>query len=297
MANGDLRAYTDPEKMGYIKKNLVVDGWRREWYEYVPASVKAMGPNAAVPLVVAMHGRSGVGREYVGRSGWDKVAEDRGFIVVYPSSSVTLINKTAVPNTVWNINKDPKGVDDVKYIRMMIENIKTNHKIDSGRIYSSGQSMGGMMSYANLLFLSDVFTAVGCTSGFIPDGPEFYKHPDINTRFEVPYWVMMGDKDAYLGGESSPLRNKMVKAQIEYLINRYGTTALDQAGTYKSGPYNHRVWYNKTGVPMIRYTVIDNMPHATLPETCLIMWDDFLRKFYRDSDGKIVYEKGKINKY
>jgi hypothetical protein len=108
---------------------------------------------------------------------------------------------------------------------------------------------------------------------------------------------MMGDKDAYLEGESSPLRNKMVKAQIEYLINRYGTTALDQAGTYKSGPYNHRVWYNKTGVPMIRYTVIDNMPHATLPETCLIMWDDFLSKFYRDSDGKIVYEKGKINKY
>lgn len=44
-------------------------------------------------------------------------------------------------------------------------------------------------------------------------------------------------------------------------------------------------------------TVIDNMPHATLPETCLIMWDDFLSKFYRDSDGKIVYEKGKINKY
>jgi hypothetical protein len=137
IANGDLRAYIDPEKMGYVKKHVTVDGYRREWYEYVPKSVKA-APDRIVPLVVAMHRRSGVNRELVGRSGWSQVAEDRDFIVVFPTSNVRLINETAVPNTVWNITKDPNGVDDVKFIRMMIEDIKANHNIDDSRAYSSG---------------------------------------------------------------------------------------------------------------------------------------------------------------
>ena len=93
------------------------------------------------------------------------------------------------------------------------------------------------------------------------------------------------------------MRNEDVKRQIEYLIGRYKTTALDKATTYKDGPYNHRIWHNKDGVPMIRFTMVDNLIHASLPYQSFMIYDEFLSRFYRDSSGKVIYEQGQINKY
>ena len=293
IANGDLRTYVEPEQLGVVRKTMEVDGYTREWYEYVPASIKA-NPDKPVPLVVAMHGRSGSGQEFVGRSGWITVAEERNFIVVFPTSGISKIHDKGVPTTVWNTANDNNSMlDDHKYLRLLVENIKKNHAIDSGRVYASGQSMGSMMSYNISLYLPDIFTATGSTSGMIlPEVGIKYNDPNIVTSYNIPYMVMIGDNDAFINRQSDPLKNEVIKNQLNYWINRYQTMPLDQPRTYQNGPYHHRVYYTKDGVPMVQYVNVNNLIHANVPYECWMIYDDFLSKFYRDANGKLVYENG-----
>lgn len=295
IANGDLRSYVEPEQLGAVRKMMEVDGYTREWYEYVPASVKA-NPDKPVPLVVAMHGRSGSGQEFVSRSGWIHVAEERNFIVVFPTSGIYInsLKGGVVPTTGWNTANDNSiMLDDAKYLRLLVQNLKANHNIDSGRVYATGQSMGSMMCYNISLYLSDIFIATGSTSGMIvPDVGIKYDDPNINTAYDIPYMVMIGDKDAFISRQSDPLKNEVIKNQLNYWINRYQTVPLDQPRTYQNGPFYHRVYYNKAGVPMVHYVNVNNLIHANLPSECWMIYDDFLSKFHRDSNGKLVYENG-----
>ena len=293
IANGNLRSYVEPEQLGAVRKTMEVDGYTREWYEYVPASVKA-NPDKAVPLVVAMHGRGGSGQEFVGRSGWIHVAEERNFIVVFPTSGITKNNNKGMPITVWNTANDNNiMLDDLKYLELLVGNIKANHSIDSGRVYATGQSMGSMMSYNISLYLPNLFTATGSTSGMIlPDLGIKYNDPNIVTSYYIPYMVMIGDKDAYVNSQSDPLKNEVIKNQLNYWINRYQTMPLDQPRTYENGPYHHRVYYTKDGVPMVHYVNVNNLIHANVPYECWMIYDEFLSKFYRDANGKLVYENG-----
>lgn len=293
IANGDLRAYVKPEQLGAVRKTMEVDGYTREWYEYVPTGVKA-NPDKPVPLVVAMHGRGGSGQEFVGRSGWIAVAEERNFIVVFPTSGITKHNDKGMPVTVWNTARDNNAMlDDLKYLRLLVDKVKESHSIDSGRVYATGQSMGSMMSYALSLYAPDVFVATGSTSGMIlPDLGIHYDDPNIVTAYDIPYMVMIGDKDAYINRQSDPLKNDIIKNQLNYWINRYQTTPVDQPATYQNGPFHHRVYYNKAGVPMVHYVNVNNLIHANLPSECWMIYDDFLVKFHRDKGGKLIYENG-----
>lgn len=293
IANGDLRSYVEPEQLGAVRKTMEVDGYTREWYEYVPTGVKA-NPDKPVPLIVAMHGRGGSGQEFIGRSGWITVAEERNFIVVFPTSGIDKQHNKAVPITLWNTARDNNAMlDDLKYIRLLVGNVKENHRIDNGRVYATGQSMGSMMSYTLSLYAPDVFVATGSTSGMIlPDLGIHYDDPTISTDYDIPYLVMIGDKDAYINRQSDPLKNDIIKNQLNYWINRYQTMPIDQPATYQNGPFHHRVYYNKAGIPMVHYVNVNNLIHACLPSQTWMIYDDFLAKFSRDANGKLVYENG-----
>ena len=58
----------------------------REWYVYVPESVKAQ-PEKPVPLVFALHGYTCAGEIYAGNSEWYKAADQHGFLVVHPTAT------------------------------------------------------------------------------------------------------------------------------------------------------------------------------------------------------------------
>ncbi len=58
----------------------------REWYVYVPESVKAQ-PEKPVPLVFVLHGYTCAGEIYAGNSEWHKAADKHGFLVVHPTAT------------------------------------------------------------------------------------------------------------------------------------------------------------------------------------------------------------------
>jgi poly(3-hydroxybutyrate) depolymerase len=293
--NNALRPYTSFEDLGIKKVEMNVDGFARHWFEYVPSIAKT-NPDKKLPLLVVMHGSGQTGAIMVPYTEWYKVAEERGLIAVFPTGyPVAFPNATPRPG--WNLGTDINPVDDVKFINEMVKNIKSKYSIDSTRVYLTGQSFGGFMSHHMAMMSPEVFAAVGSTSGpilaafkdkTIGISNPAYKFPaGVNTKYEMPVWMVMGEFDLFGGGSFK--KDPDAKETMAYWIARNNAGDIEKPATYKSGIFNHQVWTNAAGVPMARYSITAGRQHNFAVTETWMLWDEFLCKFSRKADGKIEY--------
>lgn len=99
--------------------------------------------NQEWPLIIALHGASGQGRDYL--FAWLRVANSRGAIILAPTS----IGAT------WSMfGKDV----DVMRIRYLVEQVRSHYNINPARILTAGLSDGGTYGW---MIGSD--TEIGCT--------------------------------------------------------------------------------------------------------------------------------------
>lgn len=118
---------------------------------------KPAGLPASAPLVVMMHGAMGTGQQAERAYGWDQLADSAKFVVAYPDGL----------NRVWNVNgggccgrSARDGVDDVAFLTTVVSDIAHHVGIDPARVYATGISNGGIMSYT-LACQTTVFAAIG----------------------------------------------------------------------------------------------------------------------------------------
>jgi polyhydroxybutyrate depolymerase len=111
--------------------------------------------------VVVLHGVSGSAEQAEKAYKWDQLADSGKFVVAYPDGL----------NGAWNVNGGGccgrparEGVDDVAFISAAVADIATNVSIDPARIYATGMSNGGIMSYT-LACDTQIFAAIGPVSG------------------------------------------------------------------------------------------------------------------------------------
>jgi polyhydroxybutyrate depolymerase len=88
-------------------------------------------------------------------SQWNELAEERGFIVVYPSAEVG-----GGPRA-WNVHLGAGLTTDVRFISELIDTLSATYNIDPTRIYANGLSNGGGMSFVLSCTLSNRIAAVG----------------------------------------------------------------------------------------------------------------------------------------
>lgn len=145
---------------------LSVDGVERTYRLYVPAGIAAGRP---VPLVLVLHGGGGAGITMIGltKAGFHGIAEREGAVIAYPDAL----------NHNWNDGRDDfrskshaANVDDVGFLRALAANIASRFPIDKSRIYATGASNGGMMSFRLACEASDLFAAVAPVIGSLPTG-------------------------------------------------------------------------------------------------------------------------------
>jgi poly(3-hydroxybutyrate) depolymerase len=102
-----------------------------------------------------MHGAGLWGASQRDISGWNELADAKGFIVVYPSG----VGGKGV--RVWRAEPGDDLAKDVRFISELIDTLKASYNIDSTRIYANGLSNGGGMSFALSCALSNRIAAVG----------------------------------------------------------------------------------------------------------------------------------------
>lgn len=137
---------------------IVSSGQKREYLLYVPRSYDRTKPT---PLVISMHAAALWPANQMETSQWNKVADEHGFIVVYPSGTTLRGGGTGVLPKVWHLRPEANLLANVTFISELIDTLEAAYNIDPTRIYANGFSNGGAMAFALSCRLSHRIAAVG----------------------------------------------------------------------------------------------------------------------------------------
>ncbi len=146
-----------------INGSLTHDGIDREYIMYIPESYDE---NEPAPLVFNFHGYGSNAGQQAFYGDFRAIADTSGFILVHPEG--TIHNGS----THFNVGGFTLGstTDDVGFTAAMIEKFSNEMNIDSERIYSTGMSNGGFMSFLLACQLSDKIAAVASVTGSMSPG-------------------------------------------------------------------------------------------------------------------------------
>ena len=141
-----------------INESLQHDGIEREFILNIPASYDG---NEAAPVIFNFHGFGSNANQQMFYGDFRLIAEAEGIILVHPEG--TLIQGQAH----WNVGfaPDDSEADDIGFTEAMIEYLIENYNIDENRIYATGMSNGGFMSYLLACQLGDKFAAIASVTG------------------------------------------------------------------------------------------------------------------------------------
>ncbi len=289
--NKVLRYYRDPavKENGADYHQMVVGGMKREWYEYIPERFR--DTDKKLPVVVVFHGRGGNGQSFFDITDMSLVAEERGFIALFPTADLYQIRPEGYRGVrLWNGNYQGTEIDSMPFVRAMIKDLQQRQPVDDGRIYACGQSSGGYMAACCAYQASDLFAAVAPWSGFTFPGA---KGVELPTGAEkeikgVPIYLLAGKKDAMFGAPVPNISDPQCQLDqfLRYVLEENEMEM--EYDTYECYPIEYYIW-RKNGVPMLTLGLVDDMPHANYAEESRISYDDFLCRFHKDASGKRYY--------
>ena len=147
---------------GDHQRSLDCDGRSRTYLVHAPPSYDA---SKAAPLVLVLHGGGTNAKTMVRFCSLNETADSGGFLAVYPSG--TGRNPNWLTWNAGNCCGDAmrQDVDDVGFIRALLDDLAGVAEIDLNRVYATGMSNGGMMAYRLASELSDRIAAIASVSG------------------------------------------------------------------------------------------------------------------------------------
>ena len=130
------------------RKTITSEGQKREYLQYAPSDL-----GSKRPLIISCHGMN-QSAQYQ----WDALkdaktlADKEKFVIVLPEGI----------NNGWDISGDR----DINLIKDLIAQMKKDFDIDENRVYLSGFSMGGMLTYHAMNKIPNVIAAFAPISGY-----------------------------------------------------------------------------------------------------------------------------------
>lgn len=199
-----------------IQVSTIHNGITRFYSFYVPANYVFGKPT---PLVFNLHGYSSNGDQQEFYGDFRRIADTAGFIIVHPTG-------TTHPQTnqnFWNCGLIAGGgaVDDVGFIHAIIDTLSAAYSIDAERIYSTGMSNGGFMSY-HLACVSKRFAAIASVTGSMT----LQTVSQCSAGSPIPIMEIHGDADPVVNynGAAGILSIPNV---LEYWITKNGLNKQD----------------------------------------------------------------------
>ena len=204
------------KKSYHYKQRVNVDGLNREVMVFVPASYSA---SQACPVLLVFHGLGMSASSMIGITGFNGMANKKGFVVIYCQSV----------GRKWNdgIN-NAKGVDDIKYVQAALKTVRERVNIDSRQIYACGLSNGGYFCQMLASALPDTIKGIAVVGSTVMS--QGLSSPDSSKP--VPAVFFFGSEDPLLNWGDDKVRglgknygDKLGKNSIDpsfYKIARLG---------------------------------------------------------------------------
>jgi len=234
-----------------------------QMYLYVPNSVKANPP-----ILLALHGCQGSGPYLYSSTDFGKLADQYGFIVIYPS--------TNPGGSCWDVSSNQaltrNGGSDPVGLMSMITYTEQHYGGNPNAVYVTGESSGGMMTNVMAADYPDVFKAGAAFMG-------------------VPYHCFYTNS---VKGWNGPCAG----GQVSMTPQQWGDLVRNTADPGYSGPRPRmQLWhgtadttlnYNNLGEEIKQWTnVLGVSQTPSSSDTPVANWN---RTRYNDSSGKTQVE-------
>jgi feruloyl esterase len=239
-------------------------------FSYVPPEVAA-----APALVVVLHGCTQDAAGYDYGSGWSVLAEEYGFVVVFPEQQDS--NNIKRCFNWFQVQDIERGQGEALSIRQMVERAARDHGVDPKKIFVTGLSAGGAMTSTMLATYPEVFAG-----GAIVAGLPYRCATTVAEAFECMFqghsrpseeWGDLVRRASKHGGPwpkvsvwhgSADATVKPMNAGeiIKQWTNVHGLKAKPDRKETVDG-YPHRVWTNADGEAVIEEYAITGMAHGT----------------------------------
>jgi polyhydroxybutyrate depolymerase len=139
-------------KVGDNSQSLSFGGLDRTYTVRLPPGYTGSTP---APVVFDFHGMGTTGKQEESFDTWNTFADKQGIIAVYPDGTDKSWNAgSCCPSASTN------KIDDVGFVKAIIARLQTDVCIDTKRIYATGCSNGGAMSFRMACEAADVIAAV-----------------------------------------------------------------------------------------------------------------------------------------
>jgi poly(3-hydroxybutyrate) depolymerase len=162
-------------------------------YQYLLHAPPAFDGTKRLPLVIAMHFYPGTGAALREMIAMDAKADQAGYLIAYPDGV----------NSGFNALVCCGSTDDVGFLRALTAHLVDDWQVDPARVYLTGISNGGDMSFRAAVEASGTFAAIGVVSGgFI--GPRTVA-ADYAPKTPVSVITFIGTNDRYFDSFSAGL--------------------------------------------------------------------------------------------
>ena len=184
------------EELYRIEGAFKVNGLNRTYLVQLPPNYYK---SDQFSLVLGFHGGGGTGRQFEFSSRLSEKAANAGFIAVYPDGTR---GDGPLQIQTWNAGaccgqSSAKNIDDVQFVSQLIDTLISKYKIDRRKVFATGLSNGGMLSYRLACELSHKIAAIA------PNGSTMVVNQACRPSRPVPILHMhsVGDEHVpYEGG-------------------------------------------------------------------------------------------------
>jgi Poly(3-hydroxybutyrate) depolymerase len=159
-----------PPPVGTTERSVQTRDGLRRYLVHVPVSPpRRFLLTNRYPLLILLHGSGEDGKIIEQMTQMDSVSERHHMIVAYPDGTRSILGKISAD---WNSGEccgyaARKGIDDMGFLRGIIDDLASKGIINSRRIYIAGFSSGAELAFRAGCELSDRVSAIAVVSGSI----------------------------------------------------------------------------------------------------------------------------------
>ena len=221
-----------------INASITHDGIQRDYIVYIP---ELYNGSSAVPLVLNFHGYGSNAAQQMFYGDFRDIADTEGFLLVHPEGT------TFIGNQFWNVGFPgiSSTIDDVGFTEALIDELATLYAIDLDRVYATGMSNGGFMSFLLACQLSEKIAAVASVTGSMTQDT----FNDCNAQLPTPVLQIHGTEDdvvLYNGNTLSIPIADVISYWVDYnnCETTPSTTTLPDLDVSDGSTVEHSVYEN-----------------------------------------------------
>jgi polyhydroxybutyrate depolymerase len=229
---------------------LTHDGVQYGYLVHLPPSYDG---TKRTPLLVNWHAYRSNAFQQQFYTGTDTVADEQGFIVVYPDSPD---RSWAAGTCCTNFDGGMPNRDDIGFARALVTAVSKAACIDSKRVYATGMSNGGFMAHRVACEAADIFAAVA---------PVAANNGVANCQPSRPVPIMHfhGTADTTIGYEATELSGEGVG--VVEMMRRWGTRNGCTKGpdtTFQMGTVTCQTWSECNAGALVTLCTAEGAEHC-----------------------------------